>query len=396
MTTWIIEPRDPLIVRDGRPFGPDPGARATTLPFPFPSTTTGGVRTLAGRAADGIFDRSRIPQVMKIGVRGPLLVRLKNGDVTEAVAVEEWFAPAPADALLLEQSSTDTSRAKIKRLVPLSVPQGKTNLPNNLAPVGQAGKYDPAKPLPDAPRFWCSKQFEQWLRDGTTSTNELSKLGLGALPTDERMHVSIQSSTQTAMEGFLFQTRGLEFRTAARDHKLGVVEQLALAVLIDGDMGQFTGGMAPLGGERRLMHWQKSDWAPTDCPDEIRNQIAHSGYCRLVLLTSACFAKGFQPTELLNKHEPSGITPKLRAVALPRLQVVSGWDLLYGAPKPTRRLAPAGAVYFLELDGTEAQRRQWVDDHWMQCVSDDPQDCRDGFGLAVLGTWSGKLEQMEV
>ena len=60
MTTWIIEPHDPLIFRDGRPFGPNPGARAKTLSFPFPSTTTGGVRTRAGLDKDkGTFITTR-------------------------------------------------------------------------------------------------------------------------------------------------------------------------------------------------------------------------------------------------------------------------------------------------------------------------------------------------
>ena len=40
---FIVEPRDPFIARDGKPFGV--GVSAATLPFPFPSTTTGGVRT---------------------------------------------------------------------------------------------------------------------------------------------------------------------------------------------------------------------------------------------------------------------------------------------------------------------------------------------------------------
>ncbi|MFZ2521089.1 MAG: type III-B CRISPR module-associated Cmr3 family protein, partial [Anaerolineae bacterium] len=31
MKTWLIEPRDPLIFRDGRPFSASPGARAKTL-----------------------------------------------------------------------------------------------------------------------------------------------------------------------------------------------------------------------------------------------------------------------------------------------------------------------------------------------------------------------------
>ena len=53
--TWIIEPHDPLIVRDGRPFGPNPSAQAISLSFPFPSTTTGGVRSRAGLKGDGTF-----------------------------------------------------------------------------------------------------------------------------------------------------------------------------------------------------------------------------------------------------------------------------------------------------------------------------------------------------
>ncbi len=31
MEIWLIEPHDPLIVRDGKPFGPNSGARASTL-----------------------------------------------------------------------------------------------------------------------------------------------------------------------------------------------------------------------------------------------------------------------------------------------------------------------------------------------------------------------------
>ena len=53
MTRWIIEPLDPLIVRDGRPFDPTPGARARSVPFPYPSTTTGGIRTRAGKDDNG-------------------------------------------------------------------------------------------------------------------------------------------------------------------------------------------------------------------------------------------------------------------------------------------------------------------------------------------------------
>jgi len=75
---------------------------------------------------------------------------------------------------------------------------------------------------------------------------------------------------------------------------------------------------------------------------------------------------------------------------------VSGWDFENNRPKPTRRLAPAGTVLFFKLDGDDTAVGRWIDATWMHCVSDEEQDRRDGFGLAVLGVWDGKLQPMEV
>lgn len=65
-------------------------------------------------------------------------------------------------------------------------------------------------------------------------------------------------------------------------------------------------------------------------------------------------------------------------------------------PKPARRLAPAGTVFFLELSGSDEAISKWVQTTWMSCVSDEEQDRLDGFGLAVIGTWDGKPRPMEV
>src|SRR5947207_14049306 len=99
MEIWLIEPHDSLIVRDGRPFGPNPGARATSLSFPFPSTTTGGVRTRVGQNADGIFDlaSNQLAQLKQLSVRGPLLVQLTPE--CNDIAPNKWFVPATFDAL---------------------------------------------------------------------------------------------------------------------------------------------------------------------------------------------------------------------------------------------------------------------------------------------------------
>jgi CRISPR-associated protein Cmr3 len=129
-------------------------------------------------------------------------------------------------------------------------------------------------------------------------------------------------------------------------------------------------------------------------PDALKEKIAALHHCRLILLTPAHFTAGWKPAWLLEGRE--GVVPSLRAVALRGCQTVSGWDFEKGKPKPTRRLAPAGTVYFLKLDGDSAAIKRWVDTIWMHCVSDGGQDRRDGFGLAVLGVWDGTFHRMEV
>lgn len=402
MPTWTIEPRDPLIVRDGRPFGPTPGARAVSLAFPFPSTTTGGVRTRAGLGADGRFVETTetINRVKGIGVRGPLLVELDTADTAVC-----WLAPAPADALLLERENTDGTKTPMcKRLHPLKVegqvqtngpvrPQRPDGSPSGVLQLVGPQHYDPSKPLTGAPRFWYWKKLETWLLTPQDQAPvDPVELGHDGPQQEQRMHVGIQRDTQTALEGALFQTRGLEFTGKHR-------QRLALAVASDTPFEHFDQGLAPLGGERRLMHWQPLADGATDlfagtCPEKIAAQILEQHACRLVLLTPAYFEQGFYPTTLLG--DP--VVESLHAVAVGRPQVVSGWDFEQQRPKHTRRLAPAGSVYFLKLrkDASREAIQQWIVSIWMQCVSDAPQDQLDGFGLAVLGTWSGEAMKMAV
>src|SRR5579883_460540 len=162
MTIRIIEPRDPFIARDGRPF--NAGDRAASLQFPFPSTTTGGVRTRAG-IENGAFDPSLIPRILNIEVSGHLLVALNDED-----QIAEWFAPAPADALLFEievketkdgkeETRTLKDKALLRQLAPHKFPKGAlTNLPDpTLLPVylsTEDGKPEKRKPFGAAPRFW--------------------------------------------------------------------------------------------------------------------------------------------------------------------------------------------------------------------------------------------------
>lgn len=386
MATWIIEPRDPLIVRDGRPFGPIPGARAASLTFPFPSTTTGGVRTRAGIEMGGNFDDGLIAALKKVSVRGPLLVELdQEGEISQ------WYVPAPVDVVIFESDPPSTDSAVRKQLAPISIPaRAYTNLHSKIEDLGLVGlmERDARKPREKTPRFWTWAALEKWLTDPADGPVRLAELGHDGPVSEVRMHVSILPESQSSVEGALFQTRGLEFTLS--EHR----QRLALAVLTD---AAFTACIAPLGGERRMVTWRQSRRGLPGCSDSLRAAIKQAKACRAMLLTPACFTQGWIPTWLLeNKFD---VRATLRGVAIQRPQVVSGWDFakIYpgdtGRPKPTRRLAPAGSVFFLSLEGSGQAIDKWIDELWMQCISDELQDRIDGFGLLALGAWSGELRE---
>lgn len=390
MEQWIIEPYDPLIVRDGRPFGPNPGARARSLPFPFPSTIAGGLRTRAGEDSSGLFDSGAIDEVLKIAVRGPLLVELDAKDEVH------WMAPAPRDALLLQDNeSREITR---HRLRPLLYPPGALDdLPPELSYATGLAEPDLRKPFKDAPNYWHWQHFAEWLFEPpplkTLTTEELAALGHDGPGSDRRVHVAIDPQSLSGIDGGLFATSGLTFLQQPQSDSLHAVRRLALAVTVE-NQGNLTidEGLAPLGGERRLMRWQRTGTPFPALAEAVIEGLVKSGHCRLILLTPAIFDNGWRPHWLLQPLH--GVQARLKAAVTGKPQTISGWDFVKKGPKKTRRLVPAGSVYFLELDGDEAARREWVKAIWLQNVSDIEEDRQSGFGLAALGTWSG--EPLEV
>jgi CRISPR-associated protein Cmr3 len=394
MSVWLIQSRDPLIFRDGKPFNATPGARAQTLPFPYPSTLVGGVRTRAGRDASGKFDSQKIDYLLQRSIRGPLLVALdENGGLVE------WFSPAPADSLIVEVD--DKSQGQRYWVRPVVLPTGAaTNLePGLLVSVNPVVKQ---KPHTKAPRFWNWETMQSWLEypaNDATPVN-LSGIGVAGLTPESRVHVCIDVETGTASEGLLFQTSGLEFSAILQDREateykkpkaLSELRQYALAVETDADLGP---GVDFLGGERRLVHWIHSDETLPACPGAIRKAIASQKHCRLLLATPAIFTQGYLP-EWICQNTP-GLKVAIVAAAVPRYQAVSGWDAKKRTQKASRRLAPAGSVYFLSLEGDTQAIERFIDDVWIKSVSDADQDRRDGFGLALLGAWDGKIGPLEV
>lgn len=400
MALWLIEPHDPLIVRDGRPFGPNPGARARSVSFPYPSTVAGGFRSQAGKDENGRFDRSLIPAVKQISIRGPLLVELLNDDNLQ------FLAPAPRDALLLREN--DQAAIYRRRLQPLTTPDGVlSDLPDGLSWLVGLPQPDLKKPAKEAPRYWYwESHFVPWLLNPPNDVETVAVADLGHNgPTAEwRVHVAIDPTSFTGADGALFATNGLEFwqRPSDKEATLSHVKRLALATEVNNPPTlSIRQGFAPWGGERRTMHWRKHETQLPAIPVGLANKIAQTGCCRLILITPACFSEGWKPSWVL---EPCfGVTPTLEAVIVNQAETISGWnfELKPGTqtqigPKPTRRLVSSGSVYFLRLDGDPTAVRRWVEGMWLANVSDTEEDRLAGFGLTAVGFWDGTAQPMQI
>ncbi len=373
--TWLIEPHDSLIVRDGRPFNATAGSRAKSLDFPFPSTLVGSVRTRVGLANGGDwskFSGDLIEKIQQIHMYGALLAEIKDN------GAPDFFAPAPADSFYVKLEPADEKDPKKNNLFPL-VPLEKNYLSNLRHDLHLLGLTEEVKGKPNGEvKFWHWTKFREWLIKARAQKVSNETLGIGGLLFDQRTHAKIDYARKAGEEGKLFQTRGLEFTTKDR-------RRLALAIQVEYPAAiekKLEAGLFPIGGERRIVRWASQSFEFPKCPDEVKQGIVKNKACRLVLLTPAYFENGFLPANGFSNAE-------IKAVAVNRSQVISGWDFDKRQPKPTRRLTPAGTVYFLKIT---ADPEKWIDKIWFGNIGDCEQSRRDGFGLAVLGNWDGNDE----
>lgn len=407
MTMHIFEPHDSVIARDSRPFSSDPGARASTMPFPTPSMIAGLARTQSLQSTHapderGKYTEDQIRTVLGIGIQGPLLVQLHEENDT----IAHWYAPAPKDAVLIKKD-IGSAADNLHRLIPNDLPKGSiTDLTPNANGLQLLKMQNPdLSKVDEMPAFWNWTLFEQWLMEKPNS-QDFENRTIKKLPVTTRTHLQVDRMTNTNQDGMLFETNGLEFTVVEHTADIDVskrYKRLALAFASTSD--NFTEKrIATLGGEARLGTLSTEISHFPLCPHDIRESIAKTGRCRVFLLTPAFFTQGYLPTWICQTRD--GITAKLHAIAIDRPQVLSGWDINKGLPKPTVRMAPAGTVLFLELNGTPEQRRKWIDNMWMRTISDDaippylnnlahvPADQfrLDGFGLAALGAWSTDIQ----
>jgi CRISPR-associated protein Cmr3 len=391
--TLLIQPRDPLIARDARPFTAlDPGGRARSLDWPFPQTLAGAVRTHIGTALGWTWTKAEQEEARTIGVHGPILAARRRPDDTWA----PYFA-APRDAVPYANEGESTVRCLRLR------PQTKhdedgvgTDLPTgvhplqiteDVKPVGEMAYWS----LADQVRWACNPADERPPEDH-----------LPALPRETRVHVAIDPERRASLEGKLFSTEGLAFA----DEPLPVPSDRiplrrreaeparAMLCRVTGAAAGWTPAwsLMTLGGERRAAAIEPVSVWPA-APPELFASCERAQRLRLQLVTPAHFGQGGWRPDWLGASSLIGSPPgcaglalRLVSAAVGRPLAVSGWDFARGGPKGVRHLAPAASVYYFEVV-SGAVSRELVAELWLGSVCSDQQDRRDGYGLVMPGIW---------
>lgn len=363
MQQLLIEPRDTLLFRDAREFGQNSG-NAKSLAFPLPSVVAGAVRTRLGSAKGGTFDPSQLDQLLEVSVLSPFLVSLNDQGQLD------WFFPAPSDAVVFQGDV-------VVPLLPVEPPAQALSDFSELPLVLSFAKERKEKPAANAPRFWSFDQLKKWLID---PQEFVGSPGISGPSRESRIHIKVGKQA-TAEDKHLFATEMLRF-SGGPDNKLSQSTRLGIAALVDKSDLKLN-GLFPIGGERRLAHWKTQPSSAPECPKEVRESIRKHKRARLILATPAYFESGHWRPQVLGE----GVV--LEAAAVRGYATASGWDLKAQKPKPSRRLAPAGSVYYVRLPDTwgVAEIDLWIHGHWLKALSDDTQSRRDGFGVALVGTW---------
>jgi len=134
MTTIRIECRDPVVSRDGRPFGAEQGNKMRSLVWPLPSVVAGSLRTAIGKSAEKTFTAQDSRDLFELEVSGLF-------PVTENSTL---YLPSPNDCFHHE--------SKPLAVEPQRLDGGGCDLPEGLFPVmlslDQANEDSKPKPVP--------------------------------------------------------------------------------------------------------------------------------------------------------------------------------------------------------------------------------------------------------
>lgn len=374
--TYLFDPKSPLVFRTGKPF--DQPGDPVSLGFPLPSTLAGACRTAHGDAnATDFSSEEQVADLRKIAVAGPLAA------IIRANTIEPLF-PRPVDTFYQRLPGKQLG---VIRLQPRECESGELiDLPHkDLLPVfpKEEIKGKPANGV----SWWKKEHFFTWLAGKIPTVCRPDELGWAGPERNLRTHVALDPSSLAARDSMLFQTENMDFGACCTKHGWNE-ERYGILARMAGENIAKQVRFCRLGGEGRVCSLVAKDQVWPVMPDMILQKLKTAGWIRMVLVTPAIFARGWQPGWLDDSLQGSppgfpGVKLRLKSFACSRWQPVSGWDLQKKKPRAVRRMVPAGSVYWFQVEGGS----ETLEKLWLRPVSDDEQDRLDGFGLAAIGIW---------
>lgn len=374
--TRFLEPLDVLFLRGNKLFG-DPGSFGEALVPPWPSVAAGAIRSRM-LADDGVdlaaFARGEVthPALGTHQEPGPFRLTAFQLARRQADGRVETLYPMPADLVVTEDAE---GHPAIQALHPRPAADGLlSSAPLPLLPV--LAERERNKP---AAGYWLNETgWRAYLAGKTPDAAQL--VHASQLWTfDHRVGVGLDAATRRAADGRLFSVQAV-----------AMLPGVGFLATVRGAMPP-SAGTVRLGGDGRAAAVQAVEKA---LPEPDYAAIVQAGRCRLVLATPGLFTAGWLPNGSRREADGSyrfelhGVRGRLVCAAVPRAEVVSGWDLARWQPKPAQRAAPMGSVWWLDdLQATPEALCKLADAGLWSEPCEDASRRAEGFNRVVLAGW---------
>jgi CRISPR-associated protein Cmr3 len=388
-----ITPVDILHLRGNRLFG-GPGDHGEARMLPWPSLFAGALRShlLAGHGIDpsayatgGEVAPGRLGEVLgtpqqpgSFRITGVALCRRHDGH-------EQVLVPLPADCVVEPRPGTSEGLAvhRLQPIAPAAIGPGiATGCELPRLPVLQAPA--PFKPVPGC---WLTGDgLAAYLAGAAVQPQHLvhqHRLWL----IDPRLGIALGRQSRTAAQGKIYTAE-----------TVALAEGVSFLVGVDGVPDDLlpAHGLLRLGGDGRGA--EVARWPGPVLPASVP---AGPGFT-IVLATPGLLPQGWRLPGLAEEEgglvlRLGSLVARLVAAAIPRYQVISGWDLAGGKPKTAQRALHQGSVYWFEhLEGDPAQLQVLAEQglwHLLEAAGTRLDDSRwrqrraEGFNNLWLGSW---------
>lgn len=386
----FIEPVDMLALRGNQLFG-EPGSFGRSMVPPWPSVAAGALRSalLADRGYDfGEFARGEVEDA-ELGtpkLPGTFTITAFHVARRHAGSTVEPLFGVPAD---LSIANAEYGELEVRRVAPQATIAVRTSSATPLLPV--LGTPRRAKPVGE-----CLITREGWRQylAGRNLDQEHIVRSAELWRSESRVGIALDSATRTAADGALFTSEGVVFHKREHDRGNasaqwdgGFLAEIAGVTLPDSIMLRF-------GGDA---HAARADRVHAELPVGDYCKIASAGRCRLILTTPGIFEKGWLPTGVTGtgahlRFSLHGVEGRLVCAAVPRGQTISGFDVAAGRPKPARRAAPTGSVYWLDdLQGEPDDLRNLAACGLWSDPDDNPSRRAEGFNRIAIGAFDHRV-----